>query len=206
MNRPRTLLEFAGVQPTIVPWSQSLLLLIDAQMEYVSGHLPLSGIEAAVRECSRLLALARKAGAPVIHVVHHGKPGAVLFNPQGGSVSVTAEVQPNPGEEVVIKSLPNAFAGTNLDELIRNTGRRQLVIVGFATHMCVSSTARSALDHGYGVTVVAAACATRDLPKPAGGTVPAQIVHETALAELADRFATVLPSSSAWETTGEVQR
>jgi hypothetical protein len=41
--------------------------------------------------------------------------------------------------------------------------------------------------------VVASATATRDLPEPLGGIVPADLVHRTALAELADRFATVVP-------------
>lgn len=204
MNRPRTLLEIGGTQPTVARWSDSILLLIDAQMEYVSGRVPLVGIEAAVQECSRLLAIARQATAPVIHVVHHGRPGSALFNPEGPSVSPIPALQPDSHEGLVIKSLPNAFAHTNLDALIRDTGRSQLVIAGFATHMCVSSTVRSALDHGYATTVVATACATRDLPNPAGGTLPAAIVHDTALAELADRFATVVASSAAWGAAGEV--
>jgi nicotinamidase-related amidase len=58
--------------------------------------------------------------------------------------------------------------------------------------MCVSATARSAIDHGYGVTVVSDAVATRSLPDPLGGAdLTAREVHRTALAELADRFATI---------------
>ena len=72
------------------------------------------------------------------------------------------------GETVLVKSLPNAFAGTPLADLVRATGRREIVIAGFATHMCVSATARSALDHGFRTTVVAAATATRDLPHVCG--------------------------------------
>lgn len=202
MSSPRTLFEIGGGQPSVAQWGHSILLLIDAQMEYVSGRVPLAGMEAAIEECLTLLTLARKRNAPVIHVAHHGKPGAALFDPQGPSVSLIERLRPALHETLVIKSLPNAFARTNLDEIIRATGRSQLVIGGFATHMCVSSTTRATLDCGYATTVVAGACATRDLPRPGGGTIPAVAIHETALAELADRFAKVVPSAAAWALGG----
>lgn len=206
MSTPRTLLEFAGVQPKAASWDHAVLVLIDAQLEYQSGQLSLNGVDAALRECSRLLTIARHMKAPVIHVVHHGRSGSVLFDPEGPFVAVIPELRPVAGEEVVIKSLPNAFAHTSLDQLIKNTGRRELVIAGFATHMCVSTTARSALEHGYVTTVVASACATRDLPTPSGGTISANVVQETALAELADRFATVLPSPDVWAISSGLAR
>jgi nicotinamidase-related amidase len=65
--------------------------------------------------------------------------------------------------------------------------------------MCVSATARSALDHGYSSTVVASACATRDLPDPVSGeVVPASELHRSCLAGLHDRFALVVRGPSAW--------
>ena len=83
-------------------------------------------------------------------------------------------------------------------EALQKAGRRALIVAGFATHMCVSATVRSALDHGYASTVVAAACATRDLPDPLGGQpVSAADLQRVALVELADRFATVVPDASA---------
>jgi nicotinamidase-related amidase len=90
-----------------------------------------------------------------------------------------------------MKRLPNAFAGTELHALLTKAGRKELVLVGFMTHMCVSSTARAALDLGYRVTIDAAACGTRDLPDGAGAAIPAATVHAVALAELADRFAII---------------
>ena len=92
------------------------------------------------------------------------------------------------------KGLPNAFAGTTLQAEVERLGRKQLILAGFQTHMCVSATARAALDLGYRATVVASASATRDLPGIAGGVVPAQVVHDAELAALADRFAIVAPT------------
>lgn len=71
------------------------------------------------------------------------------------------------GDAVVEKPLPNAFAQTDLAE--RLSGQNELVLVGFQTHMCVSSAARAALDLGFRVTVAADACATRALPDPVTG-------------------------------------
>ncbi|MBI3526111.1 MAG: cysteine hydrolase [Betaproteobacteria bacterium] len=199
MNTPKTLMEIAGAPRVVARWESAALLLIDHQLEYVSGGLPLNGIEAAVAECVRLLELARQTGAPVFHIVNHGRPGGVLFNPEGKYVAIMPQLAPTGDETIVVKHLPNAFAGTELDQLLQASGRKQVVIAGFATHMCISATTRSALDHGYAATVVAAACATRDLPNPLGGVVPAATVHQATLAALADRFASVVPAADAWK-------
>ena len=94
-------------------------------------------------------------------------------------------------ETVVVKQYPNSFVETDLDEKLKAVGAGNLVIAGFMTHMCVSSTARAALDLGYKTTVAADAAATRDLPDPMGGVISADALHRAALAGLADRFAIV---------------
>ncbi|KAA1054125.1 cysteine hydrolase family protein [Azospirillum argentinense] len=195
---PKTLLALAGAPATPSPLDSAALLLIDAQREYTEGALPLVGVEAAVAEAARLLERARKAGTPVFHIVHHGKPGGALFNPEGPLSGIVAPLIPLDGETVVVKHLPNAFAGTELDSLIRATGRKELIVAGFQTHMCVSSTVRAALDLGWRTTVVDAASATRDLPDGAGGVIPAEVLHRANLAALADRFAVVVKDSRAW--------
>jgi nicotinamidase-related amidase len=195
---PPTLLEISGVTPRPARLAESVVLLIDAQRVYVDGRLPLPGINAALAEAARLLARARAAGAPVIHIVQHGRPGGAICDPDGPDVAIADVVAPRPGESVIIKSLPNSFARTTLDETLHQLGRKRLIVAGFMTHMCVSTTVRAALDHGYACTVVAAACATRDLPDGQGGVVPAEVVHRANLAALADRFATVV------ETTDEI--
>lgn len=195
---PKTLLALAGAPATPSPLDSAALVLIDAQREYTEGALPLVGMEAAVAEAARLLERARKAGVPVFHIVHHGKPGSVLFNPESPLSGIVAPLIPLDGETVVAKHLPNAFAGTDLDALIRATGRKELIVAGFQTHMCVSSTVRAALDLGWRTTVVDTASATRDLPDGSGGVIPADILHRANLAALADRFAVVVRDSRAW--------
>ncbi len=192
---PPTLLEISGVAPSPPRLTSSVVVLVDAQRVYVDGRLPLPDVRPALAEAARLLDRARAAGLPVIHVVQHGRPGGAICDPAGPDVAIADEVAPRPGEIIVIKSLPNSFAHTALDETLRKLGRKNLIVAGFMTHMCVSTTVRAALDHGYRTTVVAAACATRDLPDGRGGVIPAAIVHRANLAALADRFATVVETS-----------
>ena len=202
MTQTKSLLAIAGAPLHPSALDKAALVLIDMQREYTDGALPLSGVEAAVTEGVRLLALARRAGVPVFHIVHHGKPGG-LFDPDGPMGAIIPALAPLEGESVIAKRLPNSFAGTDLHERTRATGRSELIVAGFMTHMCVSSTVRAALDLGWRTTVVAAATATRDLPDPltgpTGGVMPAAAVQGATLAALADRFAVVVKDAGVWE-------
>ena len=198
---PKTLLQIAGAPVHPSPLASAALVIIDAQLEYVSGGLPLDGIAAAIDETARLLALARRNGVPVFHIVQHAPAGRPLFAEDGPFAAIVPQLTPQDGEAVVRKGLPNAFAGTDLHQRIQASGRRELIIAGFMTHMCVSATTRCALDLKYRSTVVAGATATRALPDPLGGTIAAATVQHTALAELADRFAVVVRDSAVLAAT-----
>lgn len=186
-----TLGSFAGLNTTGHRLGDSVLLVIDAQQEYVDGALVLPDVSQTTENMVRLLNAARSASTPVIHVVHLGTGGGV-FDPSDRGRIIEA-VGPVGAELVIMKRLPNSFAGTDLDEQLRLIGRPCLIIAGFMTHMCVSATARSALDHGYDCTVVSDATATRALPDPTGaGILASDVIHVAALAALADRFAAVV--------------
>ena len=118
--------------------------------------------------------------------------GGALFSPDTPYFDIVSRLRPLPNETVVDKTLPNAFAGTNLAEVITRTGKKNLILIGYMTHMCISSTARAALDLGYSDTIVASATATRDLPDGKGGVVRATIIQAASLAALADLFAVIV--------------
>lgn len=196
MTLPKTLLQMAGASPAPHPLAESALLLIDLQNEYRDGKLPLPGVEAAVGEAANLLEKARAAGRPVIHVRHCGRVGGA-FDPSTAAFSIVAELTPREGESIVDKTLPNAFAKTSLATTLEGLGVNKLIVAGFMTHMCVSSTVRAALDLGLGCTLVAAACATRDLPDGQGGVVAAAELQRAEMAALSDRFATIAADAAA---------
>lgn len=196
MTEPKTLLQMAGASLAPPRLADVVLVVVDAQGEYREGELPLDGIDPSLAVLAGLLARARAAGAAVIHVAHKGRPGG-LFDREAAGGAILAQAAPLPGEPVVEKPLPNAFAGTDLAERLAAIGRKEIVLAGYQTHMCISSTARAALDLGYRVTVAGDACATRALPDAMGGApIPGAEIHRHALAELADRFAVVVPATA----------
>lgn len=194
---PKTLLEMAGILPVPSRLSDAVIVVIDAQREYINGALSLPQVSPALDEIERLLARARNVGTPIIHIVHHGKPGSA-FAPGTVGAAIAPQAAPAPGEPVVGKRLPNAFASTDLGDRVAALKRPGIVIVGFMTHMCVEATARASIDLGLKATIVASATATRDLPDPISGAIlPAAEVQRNALAAMADRFATIVPDAAA---------
>ncbi len=184
---PQTLRQMAGADPSPHKLANSAVLMIDTQLEYVSGRMVCDGIEAALEQGGKLLAKARAADRPVIHIQHKGASGG-LFDPDTDNFLIAPQVTPEGDEPVINKTLPNAFAGTDLETVFRGLGCDSLIIAGFMTHMCVSSTARAALDLGIPCTVVADACATRDLPDARGDVVRGRDLHRIELIALSDRF------------------
>ncbi|BAT59908.1 streptothricin hydrolase [Variibacter gotjawalensis] len=194
--RPKTLLELAGAA-TPSKLENTAVIVIDAQREYVDGKLPLPGVKDALTEIAALLAAARAVGAPVFHIQHKGRAGGA-FDPGGPGFEIAPQAAPQDGEVVIEKGLPNSFAGTTLKEALEKTGRKELTLAGFMTHMCVEATARAALDLGYKSTVVASTTVTRDLPDPVSGeTITAADLKRASLTALNDRFAVVVPDLNA---------
>ena len=191
MSQPKTLLEMAGADMTPNALSDSALVLIDCQMEYVTGAVPLPGVDEALAEAGRVLSRARAAAAPIVHVVHQGQAGGV-FDLDGEGGQIAPQVAQAEGEAMIRKNLPNAFAGTALHDKLQDLGAKNLIFVGFMTHMCVSASVRAALDLGYRSTLVSSAAATRDIPTPSGGVIGAASLHEASLAALGDRFAIIV--------------
>jgi nicotinamidase-related amidase len=195
MAEAKTLLALSGEDESPNALHESAVVVIDAQLDYVAGILPLAGIDAALEAGAVLLARAREMGRPVVHVLHKGSPGGLLDPDVGGRPD--PRMAPRDGEAVVWKSHISGFEGTDLAEVLAATGMERLILVGFMTHMCVSTTTRAASDRGYRCTVVAEVTATRDLPDPLGGrVVPACDVQRIALTELADLFAVVVPKQT----------
>jgi nicotinamidase-related amidase len=120
---------------------------------------------------------ARTAGVPVIYVVVGFRPGHPEAHPRnkvfgrmpaGGftaddtSTDVHADVAPRPDEIVVTKKRISAFAGSDLDLILRSGGIEHLVLTGIATSGVVLSTLTQAADLDFQVTVLADGCLDPD--------------------------------------------
>ena len=190
-----TLRDIVGLPATPAPLSESALILIDCQNTYRDGILQLVNVEPALKHARELLDRARSAGVPIFHVQHDAGAGSPYdLNADNGKIADS--VAPAPGEPVIVKNFPDSFAGTRLQQELESVGCKNLILTGFMSHMCVNSTARSAFDRGYAVSIVEKATATRDLPDGKGGVVTAADVQKASLCGLADLIAVVVDDQS----------
>lgn len=192
-GKPVTLRTLAGAAAWQTPArGKAAVVIVDAQEAYRSGALPLSGLDTALAQIQQLRERAAEMDWPVVHVAHQGGEGSP-FDPATGGAFME-QVQPAEGEVVITKPRPNAFSGTDLAAHLKDIDG-PILVAGFMTHMCVSSTVRAGYDLGFSMAVVAGACATRDLPAADGnGVMAAADLHAAALAALSDVFAPILPS------------
>ena len=189
MSALKTMFQLTGRGYAAASLSNASLLIIDAQKEYLSGPLALSGMDAATANIAALLEAARRAKCPVIHVRHLGTVGG-MFDPQGPRGEFIAGLESTGDEVVIEKRMPNAFNNTGLKEALEKLGHLDLIVCGFMSHSSVSTTVRAAKDYGFRCTLVEDACATRDLPT-ANGVISAADVQRTEMAIMNDNFATL---------------
>lgn len=189
MSALKTMFQLTGRGYAAANLSNASLLIIDAQNEYLSGPLALSGMEAATANIALLLEAARKAKRPVVHVRHLGTVGG-MFDPQGPRGEFIPGLEPTGDEVIIDKRMPNAFNDTRLRDELEEQGHLDLIVCGFMSHSSVSTTVRAAKDYGFRCTLVEDACATRDLPT-ANGVISAADVQRTEMAIMNDNFATL---------------
>ena len=164
---------------------------------FADGAMALVGMDAAADNCRRLLEVFRAREAPIYHLQHLANhDGATFFVPGTPGAEIHPLAAPVGEEPVIQKHFPSGFRDTDLDERLRGDGIASLVICGAMSHMCVDTTARAAFDLGYANTLVADACATRDLEFD-GRQVAAADVHAAYMAGLGAGFARVV-ATDAW--------
>lgn len=153
---------------------RTVLLLMDLQNSIVERY-PDPGV---LRHAAEAADAARAAGIPVVYVrvaFREGAPEIALSNTrfaaikeraQGGESAQGAQiaeaVAPRPGEPVVTKRRVSAFAGSDLDAILRAHRAERLVLAGIATSGVVLSTFTQAADLDFDLVVLADAVADAD--------------------------------------------
>lgn len=170
--------------------ADTALVLVDIQNDYFDGgRWPLHDMDKAADKAAEVLDHARKTGVEVIHIRHEiPSDTAPFFRPGSEGAKIHDKVAPVDGEAVVLKHRPNSFHNTGLDDILKQRGVSNIVIVGAQSQMCVDATTRAAADLGYKVTVIHDACAARDA-EFGGVPVPAPQVHAAFMSALAGTYA-----------------
>ena len=168
------------------------LVLVDIQNDYFpGGTMVLEGIAAAAENARAVLEHFRSEARPIFHIQHLAtRPDATFFLPGTDGAAHHRSVAPGRGEIVIQKNFPNAFRATDLEAQLRDGGIDSITIVGAMSHMCIDATTRAGFDLGFQCTVLADACATRDLVFD-DQRVEAASVHRAFMAALSAPYATV---------------
>lgn len=172
------------------------LLLIDVQEGFNDPFWGIRNNPDAEDRIARLLAQWRDARAPVIHVQHCSDSPSSPLHPDSPGVAFMSISTPQAGEPVFRKSVNSAFIGTGLHEYLQQNKINRLVVAGFTTDHCVSTSVRMAGNLGYGVELVADATATFGRQDGKGRHIPAELIHDIHLLSLDREFCRVVSSDA----------
>ena len=154
------------------------VLAMDCQAGIVSIYA--NPQEEFIARASSVLGAARKSGMQVIFIQVGFRPrlpevssrnkllGAIKASPQhqslfqGPAGAIHPGLGPEPNDIVVTKHRVSAFAGTDLEMILRANEIEKMVLFGIATSGVVLSTLLEASDADYRLAVIADCCADRD--------------------------------------------
>ena len=122
----------------------SVLVLIDHQpyqLANLNSHEP----QMVINNTAALAKTARAFGVPTILTSVIAERGGLLF-PQITEVF--------PGQEVIDRTLINTWQDPKVVDVVKATGRKQLIIAGLWTEVCVAMPVIQALGESWDVTVV----------------------------------------------------
>jgi nicotinamidase-related amidase len=173
--------------------SMEALVVIDAQNDFSpDGAYPATGYSEAVEVIRRAVEDAHSAGRPVVWIRHENAERNSRFEPGSWGADLDPSLAPLAAEDAVFtKTVFGAFTGTPLETTLREQGADAIRLVGFLTHMCVSTTAREALMLGLPTVIQADGCSSRPIENPGIGRVDGDEAHRVALLHLASMGASI---------------
>ena len=178
--------------------SKEALLIMDMQNGIVERFADDS--EGLLDRVATAQGAAWAAERPVIYVRVAFREGAPEVNPKNKSFAALAglgtmsensdstqvhpRLAPLAGEPIVTKRRVSAFAGSDLEVVLRSLDVDSLVLCGLATSGVVLSTTRQAADLDFKITILSDACADAD-PE----------VHRVLMEKVFPRQATVITTA-----------
>jgi nicotinamidase-related amidase len=178
---------------------RSAIVSLDLQVGVVSHYVK---DEALMQRVAHVLRVLRDRGLMVIHVKVAFRPGVPeassrnfflsavraslphqrFFENESGRIHPAAA--PSNGDLVVTKSRVSAFAGTDLDQLLRANDRDTLIVFGILTSGAVLSTVLEAADKDYRLFVIKDCCVDAD-----------ETLHTSLMDNVFPRQATILSAN-----------
>jgi ureidoacrylate peracid hydrolase len=153
--------------------SITAILVIDMQNDTVHADGAYASFGAAVHAAAQnvgtLLEAARANSTPIFYsrIIVYPQPGLSgdnapifrmlapdTFKVDSWGAQIVDELEPQAGDLVLDRTRMSVFNGTGIDNMLRNLGVTNLLVVGAWTNMAVEHTIRDAADHGYQVTII----------------------------------------------------
>ena len=168
------------------------LLVMDVQPGIIER---IANKEAYLSKVQAAVDAAHEKNIPVLYVVVGFRQGLPEINPNNKSFSAIRNSAPgylvNPQtvmpmleqDVLIVKRRVSAFAGSDLEVVLRAKAIHHMVLVGIATSGVVLSTLREAADKDYQLTVLSDLCADMD-----------EEVHSVLMGKIFPRQAAVVTS------------
>ncbi|SDC30152.1 cysteine hydrolase family protein [Paraburkholderia lycopersici] len=174
------------------------LVVIDVQNEYTSGDLPIEfpPVETSLANIGRAMDAARAAGVPVVVVQNFAPADSPLFARGSVGAGLHPVVASRERDHYVEKSLPSAFAGTDLEAWLAGRDVDTVAVAGYMTHNCDASTVFEATHAGLAVEFLSDATGSVPYANEAGAA-SAEDIHRVFSVVMHSRFAAVV-TTDAW--------
>jgi nicotinamidase-related amidase len=177
------------------------LLVVDVQNEFSpTGLRAVPNYDSALARIGGWVGRAREQKLPIAWIQHFNRPNeSRAFVPDTWGAEFSAGMGPQDGssiERLFEKDVYGAFTYTSLEEWLRSLGVTELLIVGFYTHMCVSTTSREAMVRGFEVHLDFEATGARDLQDSVLGSLGADEVRRSAILQLLNMGAHLVTSDA----------
>jgi nicotinamidase-related amidase len=158
---------------TLANRPNSALLVVDMQNGVIADAHERDAVVARVAE---LVEKARADRVAIVWVQHHSADLPL----ESDAWSYVRELVRDDAEPLVHKAYPDAFEGTELEQVLASLGVGRIFLAGAQTDECIRSTLHGAIVRGYDATLVADAHTTEDL-SAYGAPPPAQVIAHTNL-------------------------
>lgn len=182
------------------------LVVIDAQNEFsAEGQRATPHAHKSLAAIARRVADARREGTPIAWVRHHNTPAdnagqTPAFVPGAWGADYLPGLGPQAGaahEREFIKDVYGAFTGSPLGAWLEEIGSNDILLVGFYTHMCVSTTAREGLMRGLRVAIDPDGTGSTATSHPLLGEASADEMRRIALLQVQHMGAEITPHADA---------
>ena len=169
------------------------LVVIDVQNDYDGGNLAIQHppFTETVANVARAMDAAAAAAIQIVVVRQMAPETSPIFAKGSHGGEMHPEIARRAHDHYVEKTLPSAFAGTDLEAWLRANAIDTIAIAGYMTHNCDLSTIIHAMHMGFAVEFLSDASGSVPYANSAG-YASAEDIHRVVSVVLQSRFAAVL--------------